>query len=171
MAKTRRAAPAPGAATREKPGVYAFVNSNLPPEQLRIAAVSLLKCKELPQMLSGLPPEDRVRFLDRVDQVRGCFSPSASSFITPTQVLPTVHPENAKLVASLGTTCSAIRRLPTSAVISAGLETRGISPITPIGRTQIWRGVYGHRPVSIKVLPRYPTRSLEEVEEVRTISA
>ena len=168
--KTGQATPVPRAAVREEFGVYMFVNGDFPPERLRMMAISLLKRKDLPRRLSGLPAEDQVRFLDRIDHVRRRSSTSASSLsIAPTKVLPTIDSENAKLVASLGTVCSAIRQFPSSAVVSAGLEKRGVSPLTPIGRTQIWRGVYGHRQVSIKVFPRYRSQPLEGVKEVGTM--
>ena len=171
MIKKRRTTPVPRTAAKEEFGVYVFVNGNLQPERLRIMAISLLKSKDLPRMLSGLSPEDQVRFLDRVDQVRCCSPPSTPSLIVPTKVLPTIDSESAKLVVAFGAACRAIRRLPSSAVLSAGLKKRDDGPIAPAGWTETWRGEHGHRRVSMKAFSRYPAQSLEEAKQVRIICA
>lgn len=70
MARTSKSIAAPHNSTRGEASIQDFANSNLPSEQLRQRAVSLLNSKELLQNVLGLTPEDQTKFVDKVDQVR-----------------------------------------------------------------------------------------------------
>ena len=66
---------------REESLVYAFINENKLPKELKTMVVSLLDVEEpiqLIQVIRGLPLEDQLRFVHRADQVcrdRWLFSP------------------------------------------------------------------------------------------------
>lgn len=160
-------------ATREEFGVVEFINGNLPLERLRTMVMLLpaLNNQELKRMVLGLTPEDQGRFVDRVDQVRRVAgsSPPNIFLITPTKVLPTVDAESVEHVAALGVVCSAIGRLPSSAVLSEGLEKRGNTPSASTGLMDVWRGEYGHRQVSITAFRNCPAQDLEEAKKVRFV--
>ena len=70
MSRTSKIVVAPRGSTRGEVAIQEFANSNLPSEQLRKRAVPLLTSKELLRIVWGLPPEDRTKFVDKVDQVR-----------------------------------------------------------------------------------------------------
>jgi hypothetical protein len=70
MSGVRKAVDVPSIAARGEFTVHEFINSTLPPEQLKLIAVYLLNSEELPRRVRGLTPENQVRFLDRVNQVR-----------------------------------------------------------------------------------------------------
>ena len=67
---------------------------------------------------------------------------------------------------ALGNLCSAIRQLPTSAVLSTGLEKRGNIAVASGGFTDIWRGNLGDLRVAIKAFQIYPAQNLKEAKEV-----
>ena len=67
---------------------------------------------------------------------------------------------------ALGNLCSAIQRLPTSAVLSTGLEKRGNIAVASGGFTDIWRGDLGDLRVGIKAFRIYPAQNLKEAKEV-----
>ena len=79
-----------------------------------------------------------------------------------------MDPQNVKHVAALGNVCSAIQRLPTSAVLSTGLEKRGNIAVASGGFTDIWRGDLGELRVAIKAFRIYPAQNLKEAKEVST---
>jgi len=91
--------------------------------------------------------------------------------IISTKAYPTVDSQNAKFVTSLGDTCSAIGRLPASAVLSAGLEKRGSVAASSGGFTDIWRGEHYGAQVAIKAFRIYPAQDLKEAKEVSMRSA
>ena len=62
--------------------------------------------------------------------------------------------------------CSATVRLPTSAVLSAGLEKRGNIAVASGGLTDIWRGQYNSAQVAVKAFRIYPAQNLKEAKEV-----
>jgi len=66
----------------------------------------------------------------------------------------------------LGDVCSATERLPTSAVLTAGLEKRGTIAVASGGFTDIWQGYYNEAQVAIKDLRIYPAQNLKETKEV-----
>lgn len=70
MSGVRKDVDVPSIAARGEFAVHEFINSTLPPEQLKLIAVYLLNSEELPRRVRGLTPENQVRFLDRVNQVR-----------------------------------------------------------------------------------------------------
>lgn len=71
-----------------------------------------------------------------------------------------------KLVTALGSLCSATQQLPTSAVLSTGLEKRGNIAVASGGFTDIWRGDLGNLRVAIKAFRIYPAQNLKEAKEV-----
>jgi hypothetical protein len=71
-----------------------------------------------------------------------------------------------KYITALGNVCSAIQRLPTSAVLSARLEKRDIIALAPTGLTDIWYGDLGDTRVAIKTFRIYPEPNLKEAKQV-----
>ena len=69
-------------------------------------------------------------------------------------------------MTALGNLCSAIERLPTSAVLKAGLEKRDTIAVASGGFTDIWRGEHGGAQVAIKAFRIYPVQNLKETKEV-----
>ena len=67
--------------------------------------------------------------------------------------------------------CSVTQQLPTSAVLSEGLEKRGSIALASGGLADVWRGESGGRQVAMKSFRIYPTQNLKEAKEVRTQSA
>ena len=67
---------------------------------------------------------------------------------------------------ALGDVCSAIQRLPTSAVLSTGLQKRDKIAVASGGFTDIWRGDLGDIRVAIKAFRIYPAQNLKEAKEV-----
>lgn len=61
--------------------------------------------------------------------------------------------------------CSAIERLPTSAILSAGLEKHGSFAVASGGFTDIWQGNYYATQVAIKAFRIYPAQNLREAKE------
>ena len=74
--------------------------------------------------------------------------------------------QNAKYITALGNVCGAIQQLPTSAVLSAGLEKCAIIALKPAGLMDIWYGYPGGFPVAIKAHRIYRASNLEEAKEV-----
>lgn len=73
-------------------------------------------------------------------------------------------------MTALGNVCSATERLPTSAVLSAGLEKRGNIAVASGGLTDVWRGQYNGTQVAVKAFRIYPAQNLKEAKEVRPYS-
>jgi len=94
------------------------------------------------------------------------FVRSLSLFHHSAKAYPTLDPQNAKFVTALGNVCSAIERLPASAVLSAGLEKRGSIVVASGGFTDIWRGKYHGAQVAIKAFRIYPAQNLKEAKQV-----
>ena len=88
------------------------------------------------------------------------------SSTTLAKTYPTIDPHNANFVRALGDVCSATERLPTSAVLKAGLEKRGTIAVASGGFTDIWRGEYNGAQVAIKAFRIYPAQNLKEAKEV-----
>lgn len=61
---------------------------------------------------------------------------------------------------------STTERLPASIVLSAGLEKRGEIAVATGGFTDIWRGEYRGKQVSIKALRIYSPLDLKEAKDV-----
>ena len=95
------------------------------------------------------------------------FSLSKSSDVPP-EAYPTVDSRNAKFASASGSVCSVIERLPTSALLSAGLEKRGNLAEDSRGDTDIWRGEHGGVHVVIKALCIHLARDSGEAKKVRT---
>ena len=62
--------------------------------------------------------------------------------------------------------CSAIERLPTSAVLSDGLNRQGDIAVASGGSTDIWRGDHCGEQVAIKTFRIHPAQKLREAKEV-----
>jgi len=92
--------------------------------------------------------------------------PRISCSIIFSKAYPTVDPHNAKFVTTLGKICSGIERLPTSAVLSAGLKKHHTISIASGGFTDVWQGGYHSAPVAIKSFRIYPAENLKEAKEV-----
>ena len=65
-----RITPAIQKSTRGETPFREFANADLTPEQSKQRAVPLLKSKELLPNVQALTPEDRTKFIEKVDQVR-----------------------------------------------------------------------------------------------------
>ena len=63
--------------------------------------------------------------------------------------------------------CSAIERLPTSAVLSDGLNKQGDIAVASGGSTDIWRGDHRGAQVAIKAFRIHPAQKLKEAKQVR----
>ena len=77
-----------------------------------------------------------------------------------------MDPQNVKHVMALGDLCSAIQRLPTSAVLSTRLEKCSNIAVASGGFTDIWRGDVGDLPVAIKAFRICSAQNLKEAKEV-----
>ena len=173
MARKSNAAATPHNSTRGEAAIREYANSNLTFELSKHRAAVLLNSKELSRNILGLTPEDQTRFIDKADQVRQgvSFLPRNCCSITSTKAYPTVDSHNAKFVTALGNVCGATDRLPTSAVLTAGLEKRGTIAVASGGFTDIWRGDLHGAPVAIKAFRIYPAQNLKDAKEVRIQSA
>ena len=74
--------------------------------------------------------------------------------------------QNAKFIIALWEVCSATERLPTSVLLSAGLEKRANIAVASGGVTDIWRGEYYTMQTAIKAFRIYPAQSLKQAKEV-----
>ena len=72
-------------------------------------------------------------------------------------------------MTTLGNVCSTTGQLPTSAVLSAGLEKRGNIAVASRlgGLNDVWRGDWGGKQVAIRVLRICPGQDLKEAKAVR----
>ena len=70
-----------------------------------------------------------------------------------------------------GNVCSSIEQLPTSAIITTGLQKRGNVAMASGGIGDIWRGEYHEKQVTIKAFRIHPAGDLKEAKEVRIQSA
>ena len=152
-----------------------FANSALTPEQSRQRAGPLLNSKDLLREFRALIPEDQTKFIDKVDKVRRGWLILLSQYppsIISAKAYPTIHSPDAKYVTALGEVCSATELLPTSALLSTGLEKRGNIAVASGGFTDIWRGEYYSMQAAIKAFRIYPAQNLKEAKEVsiRSIS-
>jgi len=60
---------APHSSTRGEATIREFASSNSTPEQSRQRAPVFLNSKELLRNIQGLTPDDRTKFVDKIDQV------------------------------------------------------------------------------------------------------
>ncbi|KAF9646894.1 kinase-like protein [Thelephora ganbajun] len=148
MAKKDNAATVSHTSTRGEASIQEFANSNLTPEASRQKAALLLDSKDLVRNVRGLTPEGQTKFVDKIDQAYS-----------------TIGSQNARLITALGNLCSAIERLPTSAVLFT-LEKRGNIAVASGGFTDIWRGDMGGTTVAIKAFRIYPAQNLKEAKEI-----
>ena len=70
-----------------------------------------------------------------------------------------------KYLAALGTVCSAIGRLPTSAILSSGLQRLGGIAVASGGFSDIWRGDLNDVQVAMKAF-RLRAQGLEAAKKV-----
>jgi hypothetical protein len=70
MSGARKPVDVPSTVAREEFTVHEFIRNTLPPEQLKLIAIHLLNSEELPRRVWGLQKDDKIRFLNRVYQVR-----------------------------------------------------------------------------------------------------
>lgn len=89
-----------------------------------------------------------------------------SLFIISSKAYPTLDLQNVKHIIALGKVCSAIRRLPASAVLAEGLEKHGPMAVASGGLTDVWRGGLGDVRVAIKAFRIYPAHNLKQAKEV-----
>jgi hypothetical protein len=94
------------------------------------------------------------------------FSLKIGFSFTFAKAYPTYDLQNAKYIIGLGNACSAALRLPSSAVLSTGLEKRGTMAVASGGFTDVWRGGLGDLRVAIKAFRIYPAQNLKEAKEV-----
>ncbi|KAF9643163.1 kinase-like protein [Thelephora ganbajun] len=127
--------------------IQEFALSNLTPEASRRQTAFLLNNKDLVRDVLKLTPEDQVKFIDKIDQAYS-----------------TICSQNARSIAALGDLCSAIERLPTSAVLSLGLEKHGSVPAASGDLTDIWRGYVGGSSVAIRAFRMYPAYLKEAIK-------
>ena len=110
--------------------------------------------------------EDQQKFIDRLDKV----CPNLPLFwdlwsITSAKKCPPLSQQNMEYVQALGGVCSAIRRLPTSAVPSE-LTQSSQTAYASGGSTDCWKGELGGGQVAIKSFRIYPKNVLEEATKV-----
>lgn len=79
---------------------------------------------------------------------------------------PTADPRNVKHLSTLGEVCSAIKRLPPSAALHAGLKKRGTMAVASGGLADIWQGERACKWVAIKEF-RISTDNLGLAKQVR----
>jgi len=172
MARARKIAFVHRNPTHIQAAIQEVVNSNSTSKRLRQRVAPLLNSQELLRNVQGLTPEDQIKFMEKVDQVRRSsvplLRPSPHRFY---KVYPIIDTQNAEFVTTLGGVCSAIGRLPTSAVIPVGLEKRGSIAVASGGSTDIWRGKWGDKQVAIKAFRIHPAENLKEAKDVRVQSA
>lgn len=169
MARKSNTAAAPQSSTRGEAPFREFANTSLTPEQSRQRAVHLLNSKDLLRIVRALAPEDQTKFIDKVDQVRRRWLVLLSQYlpsVISAKAYTTIDPPDAKFVIALGDVCSATERLPTSALLSAGLEKRGNIAVASGGFTDVWRGEHYATQVAIKAFRIYPAQNLKEAKEV-----
>jgi len=169
VAKRNNAAAALQTSTRGEAPFREFANSSLIPEQSRQRAAPLLNSKDLLRNFRALTLEDQTKFIDKVDRVRRRWSILLSQYppsIISTKAYPTIHSPDVKPVITLGDLCSATERLPTSALLSTGLEKRGNIAVASGGFTDVWRGEYYATQVAIKAFRIYPAQDLKEAKKV-----
>lgn len=75
--------------------------------------------------------------------------------------------QNAQSLVRFGSLCSAINRLPASAVLPVGLAKHGDKSVASGGLANTWRGEHQGAQVAIKELRTYSPRDLEEAKKVR----
>jgi len=88
--------------------------------------------------------------------------------IVSSKAYPTVDSQNARLVTALGNLCSATERLPTSAVLSAGLEKCENIAVASGGLTDVWRGEWGGLRVAIRAFRISHDHDLKKAKAVRS---
>ena len=94
------------------------------------------------------------------------FSQSKSLVYNFSKACPTLGLQSVKHITALGEVCSAIRRLPASAVLAEGLEKHGAMAVASGGLTDVWRGKLGDIRVAIKAFRIYPAHNLKQAKEV-----
>lgn len=149
MSRKNSAAAIPHDSPGGESSIREFTNSSLPPGALRAQATALLAGKNLVVSIQGLTTEEQTRFVDKVYQIYA-----------------TLDPQNMKEIAALGSVCSAIQKLPTSVVLSTGLEKLGEIAVASGGFTDIWQGSFEGVRVAIKAFRIYPVQNLKEAKEI-----
>jgi len=168
--KSNAAAPLSQSSTRGDAPFREFANSTLTTEQSRQRVASLLNSKDLLRNFRALTPEDQTKFIEKVDKVRRrCLLILLSQYpptIISAKAYPTIRSSDARFIIALGEVCSATERLPTSALLSTGLEKRGNIAVASGGFTDIWRGEYCSTQVAIKAFRIYPAHNLKQAKQV-----
>jgi len=169
MARKSNTAAALQSSTRGEGPFREYANSTLTTEQSRQQAAPLLNSKDLLRNFRALIPEDQTKFIDKVDKVRRRWLILLSQYppsIISAKAYPTIHSPDAKYITALGEVCGTTERLPTSALLSTGLEKRGNIAVASGGFTDIWRGEYYSMQVAIKAFRIYPAQNFKEAKEV-----
>ena len=166
MPKRSNAAAALQSSTRGETSFREFANSTLALEQSKQRAAPLLNSKGLLQNVRALAPEDQTKFIDKIDQVCRSWLIILFQYLPSIKAYPTIDSQDTKAVTALGDVCSAIGQLPTSAVISAGLEKHSKIITASGGLADTWRGEYDATQVAIKAFRIYPAQNLKEAKGV-----
>ena len=98
--------------------------------------------------------------------IRLAFYPESFDPFFSTKAYPTLDLQNANFVNALGNVCSAVRRLPTCAILSAELEKCGNVPYASRAFADMWQGKSRSTQVSIKALRFHSAQVTEETKEV-----
>lgn len=152
-----------------KDKIQKFLDDDDQVEHLRQKTEFLSTGENLVQAIQELTPEERERFVEKLDEVRHSVRLSSvpSQRFPFAQLYPTLNVQNALFLNALGEVCSASGVLPTSVVISTGLEKIGTAPLASGGLMDVWSGVHDGEKVVIKVFRVYPGKAMNEVEKVR----
>jgi len=150
-----------------KAKIQDFLDDHLPSKRLRQKTGFLSTGEGLLRVAQELTLEEQAKLVDKIDQVcrSACLSTTPPTLLS-TQLYPTLSAEDARTLNVLGELCSVLDRLPTSAVISAGLERHGATSIGSGGVMNVWLGVHDGERVVIKEFRAYP-ESMAEVKKVR----
>ena len=91
-------------------------------------------------------------------------------FIDSTKAYPDINSHNATFITALGDVCSAIEQLPTSAVLTTGLEKFDDIAIESGGMGDVWRGRDRGEMVAIKAFRIHLAPDLKTAKQVRISS-
>lgn len=162
---------APLRSTHKEAPIWEFVNSDLKPEHSKQQAAALININRLLRNARSPPSEDQIKLIDELDQAcRDRKLPFLNAYlpsIASTKAYLTFDSQSAKSIIALGNVCSTTGRLPTSAVLSTGLEKHDNTPAASGKLADIWRGELCTTQVAIKAFRIYPAQNLEEAKKVR----
>ena len=129
--------------------------------------------KEYIGTVRRLKKEDVVKLINVIDQVRSVGLhryPPLLDDGPDNQAIGFTDWENAQLfplLLALGSICSATSQLPSTTILSSGVERCGEIAIASGGFTDTWRGLYQTKTVALKAFRTYPSQDLKEAKKVR----